>query len=118
MDQPTQTNSHQTDDTFTLLLEYQHAEQVTTHWANRYVVQHDNNVFILSFFELLPPIILGTTQEARNAEIARLGGTIRPKGVARILIPADRMEDFIGILNKQLDKYHADNPVETEDAEN
>ncbi len=69
------------------------SERVITRYTNNIVVQNTGNEFVVSFFEIRPPIILGDSTE----EMKKLD-SIGAECVARIVISSERMRDFIEIL--------------------
>lgn len=81
-------------------------DEVPVETANQVISQFHQDVFIVSFGMLSPPVLLGSPQQklkqARDLEIV----TIRP--VARIGLTRDRLEEFIDVLRQNLDKYDRD----------
>lgn len=77
---------------------------IVTRYATNMVVQHSEQEFILSFFELLPPIILGTPQELEKLETM---SSVQAECIARIIVSAGRMPKFIEVLQQTLERVAA-----------
>lgn len=69
------------------------------------VVQHTPQEFIVSFFEVQPPILLGTPEENRVALSQMKSMTARCIG--RYVISPDRMREFVEVLKRNLEAYTA-----------
>ncbi|GAB62703.1 hypothetical protein KSU1_C1107 [Candidatus Jettenia caeni] len=67
------------------------------------VVQHTEHEFILSFFEVRPPIFLGPDEEQKE-KAAQLK-SIKAECVARVIVASERMSDFVKVLQDNLSKY-------------
>lgn len=59
--------------------------------------------FIVSFYEAQPPLLLGSAEENR-ATLERMG-EVRATCVARIVIAAGRMAEFVRVLQDTLATY-------------
>lgn len=72
-------------------------------YATHIVVQHTEHEFIISFFEVQPPVLLGMPEEieARLEQIE----SIRADCVARVIVAAERMPEFVRVLQDNLDTY-------------
>ncbi len=76
---------------------------LTSSYATNIVVQHTEREFIVSFFEIQLPILLGSAEERRAAlETIR---HIEAKCVARVVIAPERMQEFIDVLRDNLKTY-------------
>jgi len=75
---------------------------LATVFANHFVVQHDNSVFRLMFFEVHPPLILGDEEDKKKA-IEQLK-SIEARCVARIIIPAEQMPKVVEALVSNIQK--------------
>ena len=49
-----------------LPIEWNYPESIVSRYATNLVVQHTEHEFILSFFEVKPPVILGTAEEQKE----------------------------------------------------
>lgn len=83
---------------------------VETKYATNFVLAHTLDEFFLSFFELAPPIVLGSDEEkARQLEKI---SALEARCVARIVMDHKRATQLLDVLSRNL-KQHA----ETEEAE-
>jgi hypothetical protein len=85
-------------------LDWHVPEDIITRYANNLVVQHHEHEFILYFFEFLPPLIFGSPEE-QLAQLKTIN-SVRANCVARIVVDADDLEGFIGVLQDNLQKHH------------
>ena len=86
-----------------LPLRFHVPEDIVSRYATNLVVQHTQHEFIVSFYEAQPPLLLGTPEENRVA-LERLG-EVRAECVARIVIAAGRMPEFVKVLQDNLATY-------------
>ena len=84
-----------------VVVEWHIPENVVTKYATNMVVQHSDQEFILSFFEILPPIILGTPQDLEKLETL---SSVRAECIARVIVSAERMPRFVQVLQQNLEK--------------
>jgi hypothetical protein len=75
-----------------------------THFVTYTLVQHEREDFIVSFFELWPPPILGETEEEKRQEFEKLT-EVEAKCVARIVLSPGRMKTFIEDLSDNYNKW-------------
>lgn len=68
-------------------------EDMDPRYANHVIIQRVQHEFVINFFALYPPVLIGTPEEiaAKLGEIP----TIRARCVGRIVIAQDRMPEFI-----------------------
>lgn len=88
-----------------LPIEWQHPEGIVSRYANNIVVQHTEHEFILSFFELKPPLLAGSPEE-QAAKLEALGA-VQAECVARIIISPSRIQDLIEVLQRNYENYSA-----------
>jgi len=88
----------------TLKLNHVYPEDLKSYYVDNVVVQHKPDRFILSFFEVFEPPILGETEEERKREVESLE-SIEAKCVARLIVTPNRMQEFIDVLNQNMSKY-------------
>lgn len=74
-----------------------------TRHANNVVVQHDQDNFFLSFFDVWAPIIVGTDEE-KEKQIASIDH-IDAKCVARIVLSPTRAQELIELLAENVLVY-------------
>jgi len=88
-----------------LPIEWYFPEGLTSRYATNLVVQLTEHEFTLSFFELRQPVVLGSPEE-RKAKLAQIH-SVRAECVARVIVSAGRMPEFLGVLQKQLEIYRS-----------
>lgn len=86
-----------------LPLEWHVPEDVSSRYATNLIVQHSEHEFIISFFEAVPPLVLGEPEEVRT-QLEKLG-TIQARCVARVIVAAGRMPEFVRVLQGNLENY-------------
>jgi hypothetical protein len=86
-------------------IEWYVPEDLVSRYANNIVVQYEEHEFIISFFEVRPPVLLGSSEEIK-AKLEQVK-SVRAECVARIIVAADRMPVFIEALQGNLEKYLA-----------
>jgi hypothetical protein len=79
-------------------------EEVPIFFANQAVVQFQQNEFILTFGQMSPPAILGSTEEER-AEQAEEIPYVPVKPLARLGLTEARMRELIALLEVNLRNY-------------
>lgn len=94
----------------TLPVEWHVSENILSRYATNIVVQPIQHEFVISYFEAQPPIILGTPEENR-AKYQELGA-IRAECVARVIIAAERLPEFIEAMQTSLAAYRASKEAE------
>ena len=85
---------------FSARLEYKFPESASPSFANQLVVQSDEHVCYLSFFYAQPPLITGIEDAQKLGE----NPTINAKLVSQVVIPRGRMEDFIAVIQANLNR--------------
>jgi len=78
-------------------------DDLETRYANNLIVQHTEHEFIISFFQTIPPPIIGTPAEI-DAQVKRMGA-LKSKCVARIVVSSGKMENFVQALQDSVRKY-------------
>lgn len=71
--------------------------------ANQMIVQHTDQEFIVTFFELLPPVV-SLDPEMQKEQLAQIS-SIPARPVARVVMSAERAREFIGALVDNYRKY-------------
>lgn len=84
-------------------LERTYPEVLQSHFVSNIVVQHRPEYFILSFFEVWPPPILGDNEEKQ--EILESLEMIEAKCVARLVVPPSAMREFVEVMTENLENY-------------
>jgi len=84
-------------------LEFCVPDNLASHYATNFVVQHTENEFLLSFFEAEVPILLGTPEE--NLAKLKSIGSVKARCVARIIVSPNRMAELLRIMRENYDRY-------------
>ena len=84
-------------------LNWEVPDELMTKFTNNVVVQNSGEVFILSFFETLPPVILGTEVEVAN-QLKNIS-SIKAKCVGRFIIPASIFPAMAQVMMENYNKY-------------
>ncbi len=84
-------------------LKRQSPATVEGRYANSFVVQHTDDAFILSFFEIIPPLLVGSPEEQR----AQIEGveSVPANCVARIIVSPKGMKMLVEIFQTNLDRF-------------
>lgn len=82
-------------------IEHVFTEPPISQFANHLIVQHTEHEFILSFFEIDNPIILGDEDKTKLEQLE----SVRAYCVARVAVPTGRMASFVEALENNLAKY-------------
>jgi hypothetical protein len=86
-----------------LPIEWHVPEDIVSRYANNIVVQYSQHEFIISFFETLPPLVVGPPEEIE----AKLEQTMAAQAncVARIIVAVDKMPGFMQVMQDSLKGY-------------
>jgi len=85
------------------------AEDVSIHFANQFVIQHQQNEFILTIGQLVPPMLFGTDEE--RLEQAKKVAYVPVKVVTRLALTRQRIVELIEVLQENLRNYDAAQPT-------
>jgi hypothetical protein len=88
-----------------ITIEWYVPQDMTSRYATNFIIQHSPREFFLSFFEIEPPIILGSPEERVNH--AKGITSIRAKCVSRIALTPERMRELIDILIENYEGYES-----------
>lgn len=96
----------QSDNSGTIVpIDFSSASELPALHANNVLIQHTDHEFVLTFFEVLPPVI--TPDPARQArELARIRA-VPARAVARIVMSPGRAKEFVAALQNNLEQYMA-----------
>lgn len=73
--------------------------------ATNLVVQHTEHEFVISFFQVPPPILLGEPEEiAKTVEAMK---EVEAHLVARIIVASGRMGEFVTVLTQNFERFKA-----------
>jgi hypothetical protein len=84
-------------------LERTYPDDLKSFFISNMVIQHESDHFIISFFEIWPPVILGSSEE-RERTINNLNH-IEAKCVSRLVVMPDKMREFIDVMNNNYDSF-------------
>lgn len=84
-------------------IEWHISEDIDSKYATNLVIQHSEHEFIINFFEMRHPLILGDPDQVRK-QWEKLE-SVRAECVARIIVSPDRMQEFINVMQADLNKY-------------
>lgn len=84
-------------------LDFHIPKGLISRYATNMTIQQGENEFIISFFEVIPPILLGTPED-RAKKISAMK-EIRAECVARLIVAADKLPSFIGAMQSNLEIY-------------
>jgi hypothetical protein len=87
-------------------IDYRVPEDFVSRYATHIVVQHLEHEFMLSFFEVRPPLLVGAPEKIRE-DLAHLD-SVRAECVARIIVSEGELPRFIAALQENYDRYVAD----------
>jgi hypothetical protein len=93
----------QQSDEITLSVDWHFPEGLQSRYANNMLVQAGPNEFVISFFEMQLPALLGSPED-NKAKLKELG-KIRAECVSKIIIPPQLVQGFIDALQTELDKF-------------
>lgn len=79
-------------------------ENLQSHFVSNVVVQHQPDIFILSFFEVWPPAILGDTNEEKRKALEAID-RVEAKCVARLVLTPSKMREFVETMAENLQNY-------------
>ncbi len=81
-------------------------DNLSSNFVSNLVVQHEQESFILSFFEVWPPAIVGDTDEEKQAALDAIDH-VNAKCVTRLIVTPQRMREFVKIMSDNLSSYEA-----------
>ena len=93
----------QQSDEVTLRINWHFPEGLQSRYANNVLVQASQTEFIISFFEMQLPILLGPPEE-NKAKLKEMG-SIQAEGVSKVIIPPRLVRGLIDALQTELDKF-------------
>jgi len=88
--------------------------ELITYFVNHSIAQHENDYFILTFFEAWPPIIMAVTDEERKAQIDALDH-VDAKCISRLVLTPPQMRKFVKSVKSILEHYEESKEYEQED---
>lgn len=88
---------------FSLEIVWHLPEDIVSQFATDVVVQQGVEEFIISFFQVRPPVIVGSPEE--KLEQVKQLDSIKAECVARVIVTPDRMNKFIKALQSSYNRY-------------
>lgn len=85
-------------------IERTYPEELKSYFVSNVVVQHQLDNFILSFFEVWPPAILGETEEEKIKELNSIE-KVEAKCVARLVLTPSTMKEFLDTMTGNWKNY-------------
>jgi hypothetical protein len=76
-----------------------------TKYASNLVVQHTEHDFTITFFDIRPPLLVGSPDD--KASQLDAVQTVKAVPLARIVVAASRMHEFVQVLQDNLKTYLA-----------
>lgn len=87
----------------TLSVDWHFPEGLQSRYANNMLVQTGEHEFVISFFEMQLPTLLGSPEE--NQTKLKEMGTIKAECVSKIIVSPGVVQGFIDALQTELDKF-------------
>lgn len=84
-------------------LEYILPEYLPTCFSNHTLVQHDDDTFTLSFYEVKPPPLTGSAEE-KKAALEKIK-TLPAYCVARIVLTPSHFKRIVNAMQQNLQRY-------------
>jgi hypothetical protein len=85
-----------------LPIEWHVPDDIPIRYATNIVVQRLENEYLISFFEVRPPIVLGSPEEVAT-KVNSLD-SIRANCVAQIMVAENKMPEFVKALQLNLER--------------
>jgi hypothetical protein len=82
-------------------IDWEIPEDLPTLFVNNMTIQFTGNEFILTFYQLVPPPLLGPLADKKLERLEKVSAV----AVARIAVAAGRMPNFINAMKQHLEKY-------------
>jgi hypothetical protein len=92
-------------ETLPIPIEWHFPESLASRYATNLVVQSTEHEFVISFFEMRQPIVLGSAED-RKAQLEQIK-SVRAECVARIIVAAEKMPEFVKVLQVRLEAFRA-----------
>ncbi len=79
-------------------------DNLQSHFVSNIVIQHQPDHFVLSFFEVWPPAILGESDAEKQQALDSVD-RVEAKCVSRLVITPARMKEFVQLMSENLVNY-------------
>ena len=84
-------------------IEWYVSEDIKSQFATNMIVQHTAEEFLISFFEMEQPLLLGNQDEIKSK--LETIGTIRAKCIARIVVTPQRIKNLLKHMTKNFEAF-------------
>jgi hypothetical protein len=91
-----------------LPIEWYIPDDMVSQYATNMLVQTNPHEFIISFFQLYPPPLLGSPEE-QKAKLEAMT-SVRATCISRVIVAAERMPEFVKVLQETLTRYSSTRP--------
>ena len=85
-------------------LKFNYPTDLASNFVTNIVIQHQPDYFVLSFFEVWPPPILGETKKEKEDCINEVEH-VEAKCVSRLVITPEKLREFIRVMSGNLSDY-------------
>lgn len=75
-----------------------------SHFINNVLIQHQQDHFVVSFFEVWAPAILGISENERIKELEAIN-MVDAKCVARLVFTPSKMKEFLKALEENVSNF-------------
>lgn len=89
-----------------LRIKHTFPDELQSHFVNNVTVQHEPEYFVLQFFELWPPMIIGETDEEKLEALKKIN-QIEAKCVTRLVLTPAKMREVVDLMMQNLSNYEA-----------
>lgn len=89
-----------------LPIEWYFPDDLISQYATNLLVQHSENDYYLSFFEMIPPVLLGTDEE-KDSQLKQIE-SVRAKCVARIIVSGKKLPGFVKAIQDNLERFQGE----------
>jgi len=87
-----------------LPVDWHFPEGLQSRYANNVLVQAGQYEFVISFFEIQPPLLLGSPEE-NEAKLKQIGA-VRAECVSKVIVSPEVIPGLISALQIELEKYN------------
>ncbi|OIO91309.1 MAG: hypothetical protein AUK02_00040 [Anaerolineae bacterium CG2_30_58_95] len=94
-------------------IERVYPDGLKSYFVANVVVQHQPDCFILSFFEVFPPAILGETDDEKIKALNAIDH-VEAKCVARLVLTPSTMKEFLDAMSENWKNYENLLQIQTE----
>lgn len=84
----------------------EYPDENITKFTNDLAIQFDDENFILSFFEILPPMLLGSDEKELQKQMTKIE-YVNAHCVSRMIVTPKKLKSFIDALVNNYEKYQA-----------